>query len=112
MSVEVRSERLCFHFRRLWFRIEDSQRPTCTPHPDAPIVLRSRSASFPLQEGFGRFAMNVQNGWRHHTATAYLRPAKSRPNLKVCAPTSNHAPSASHLSFPGSMYLPFRPLLP
>jgi choline dehydrogenase/4-pyridoxate dehydrogenase len=35
------------------------------------------------QEGFGRWQMTVRDGRRCSTADAYLRPALSRPNLKV-----------------------------
>ncbi len=35
------------------------------------------------QEGFGRMDMTVERGVRASTANAYLRPAMSRPNLKV-----------------------------
>lgn len=34
-------------------------------------------------EGFGRVQFTIHNGRRDSVATAYLRPAKSRPNLKV-----------------------------
>ncbi len=51
----------------------------------------SRTAGYPqtddyngaLQEGFGRLQMTIENGRRASTATAYLRPALKRPNLKV-----------------------------
>ncbi len=36
-----------------------------------------------LQEGFGPMHMTVRNGVRWSAADAYLRPAQSRPNLKV-----------------------------
>lgn len=35
------------------------------------------------QEGFGQMHMSVKNGVRWSTANAYLKPAKSRPNLTV-----------------------------
>jgi choline dehydrogenase len=35
------------------------------------------------QDGFGRYQCTQQNGMRCSTAVAYLRPAMSRPNLKV-----------------------------
>ena len=35
------------------------------------------------QEGFGRLQMTIRNGRRCSAATAYLRPALRRPNLKV-----------------------------
>ncbi len=51
----------------------------------------SRTAGYPqtddyngaVQEGFGRLQMTIENGRRASTATAYLRPALKRPNLKV-----------------------------
>lgn len=36
-----------------------------------------------MQEGFGAMHMTVKDGVRWSTANAYLRPAMSRPNLKV-----------------------------
>lgn len=36
-----------------------------------------------VQEGVGYFQLNVRNGWRCSTASAYLRPARGRPNLDV-----------------------------
>jgi choline dehydrogenase len=35
------------------------------------------------QEGFGRMDMTIRDGRRWSTATAYLRPARGRPNLTV-----------------------------
>ncbi len=35
------------------------------------------------QEGFGLYQVNQKGGRRHSTARAYLKPALSRPNLKV-----------------------------
>ena len=51
----------------------------------------SRQAGYPAtsdyngfqQEGFGRMGISVHNGRRWSTANAYLKPALSRPNLKV-----------------------------
>lgn len=37
----------------------------------------------PIQEGFSRLQMTIANGRRVSAATAYLRPALRRPNLKV-----------------------------
>jgi len=39
------------------------------------------------QEGFGQMHMTVKNGVRWSTANAYLKPAKSRPNLTVIPDT-------------------------
>jgi choline dehydrogenase-like flavoprotein len=41
------------------------------------------------QEGFGRSQYSIRNGHRSSTATAYLKPARSRPNLTVV--TGAHA---------------------
>ncbi|MBU2963193.1 choline dehydrogenase [Citreicella sp. C3M06] len=35
------------------------------------------------QEGAGYFQVTTRNGWRSSAATAYLKPARKRPNLKV-----------------------------
>jgi choline dehydrogenase len=35
------------------------------------------------QEGAGYYSLNIKNGFRSSTATAYLRPARKRPNLTV-----------------------------
>ncbi|CAG2148414.1 GMC family oxidoreductase [Cupriavidus numazuensis] len=35
------------------------------------------------QEGVGYYQLTTRNGWRCSTAVAYLRPARSRPNLRV-----------------------------
>ena len=51
----------------------------------------ARAAGFPVtddyngrqQEGFGRGQYTIRGGYRSSSATAYLRPAKSRPNLDV-----------------------------
>ncbi len=55
------------------------------------FVEAARQAGYPLtddvngqaQEGFGRMDMTVKDGVRWSTANAYLKPALSRPNLKV-----------------------------
>lgn len=57
----------------------------------------SREAGYPqtadyngaVQEGFGRLQMSIRDGRRCSAATAYLRPALKRPNLKVI--TAAHA---------------------
>jgi len=36
-----------------------------------------------VQEGAGYFQITARNGWRSSSATAYLKPAKNRPNLKI-----------------------------
>ena len=35
------------------------------------------------QEGVGYYHLSTRNGWRCSTATAYLEPARGRPNLRV-----------------------------
>jgi choline dehydrogenase-like flavoprotein len=41
----------------------------------------------PSPEGYGLRQGTIRNGWRDSTATAYLRPARSRPNLTVLTRT-------------------------
>ncbi len=45
--------------------------------------IRSDDVNGYCQEGFGRMDMTVKNGVRWSTADAYLKPAMSRPNLRV-----------------------------
>ncbi|ARP63765.1 MULTISPECIES: GMC family oxidoreductase [Mesorhizobium] len=55
------------------------------------FATASRDAGYPqtddyngaIQEGFGRLQMTIANGRRCSTATAYLRPAMRRGNVKV-----------------------------
>ncbi len=55
------------------------------------FIQAGRQAGYPLtddyngrcQEGFGAMHMTVKNGIRWSAANAYLKPARSRPNLKV-----------------------------
>jgi choline dehydrogenase len=49
------------------------------------------------QEGFGRMDMTIHNGRRWSTATAYLRPALGRPNLRV-----EHGAHATRVLFEGT----------
>lgn len=37
----------------------------------------------PMQEGAGYFQVTARNGWRSSSATAYLKPVRKRPNLKI-----------------------------
>ena len=37
----------------------------------------------PTQEGFGHYDVNIHRGRRWNTSSAYLRPARARPNLTV-----------------------------
>src|SRR5436309_6276141 len=39
----------------------------------------------PAQEGFGPYQLTIHNGRRWSAASAYLRPALARPNLKVAS---------------------------
>ncbi|HZL31739.1 MAG TPA: GMC family oxidoreductase N-terminal domain-containing protein [Pseudolabrys sp.] len=41
------------------------------------------------QEGFGYYQWTIKNGWRNSTAVAYLKPARSRSNLRII--TGAHA---------------------
>ncbi|MCC6775201.1 MAG: GMC family oxidoreductase N-terminal domain-containing protein [Hyphomicrobiales bacterium] len=51
----------------------------------------ARNAGFPVtddyngeqQEGFGRGQYTIRNGYRSSAATAYLKPARRRPNLEI-----------------------------
>lgn len=45
--------------------------------------LKTEDVNGYCQEGFGRMDMTVKNGVRWSTANAYLKPAMTRPNLKV-----------------------------
>ncbi len=46
-------------------------------------VARTDDFNGALQEGAGYFQLNTANGWRVSSATAYLKPARRRPNLRV-----------------------------
>ena len=46
-------------------------------------VRRNDDFNGPTQEGIGYYQLNTKNGWRSSTASAYLKPAKRRPNLRV-----------------------------
>jgi 4-pyridoxate dehydrogenase len=63
-----------------------------SPDPIFPAwVEAAKAAGFratgdfngPSGEGFGRVQFTVRNGRRHSAATAYLRPALRRPNLRL-----------------------------
>ncbi|MEQ8666619.1 MAG: choline dehydrogenase [Rhodospirillales bacterium] len=45
--------------------------------------IRTEDCNGHMQEGFGPMHMTVKDGVRWSTANAYLRPAMSRPNLRV-----------------------------
>lgn len=71
-------------------RVSDT--PTWMPLSEA-FLEGGRQAGYPItddfngaqQEGFGVLQMTVHGGRRWSTATAYLRPALSRPNLTVAS---------------------------
>lgn len=46
-------------------------------------IPRSRDYNGARQEGAGLFQFTIKDGKRHSTATAFLKPAMGRPNLKV-----------------------------
>ena len=46
-------------------------------------VRRTEDFNGEEQEGAGYFQLNTHEGWRCSTATAYLKPAMRRPNLRV-----------------------------
>ena len=49
----------------------------------ASSVSRTDDFNGANQEGAGYFQLNTADGWRVSTATAYLKPARHRPNLRV-----------------------------
>ena len=61
-----------------------------SPFYDA-LIEAGRQAGYPVtedfngveQEGFGRYDLTISNGRRWSTASAYLDPARSRPNLTI-----------------------------
>jgi choline dehydrogenase len=46
-------------------------------------IPRSPDFNGPSQEGVGYYSLFTQNGWRSSSATAYLREAERRPNLRI-----------------------------
>ncbi|HEX6321338.1 MAG TPA: GMC family oxidoreductase N-terminal domain-containing protein [Burkholderiales bacterium] len=46
-------------------------------------IPRTRDFNGASQEGAGYYRLFTRNGWRSSSATAYLRPAERRPNLRV-----------------------------
>ncbi|WP_182911554.1 GMC family oxidoreductase [Paracoccus sp. JM45] len=63
-----------------------SQNPLCDAY-----IQAAEQAGIPAnsdyngrqQEGAGYFQVTTRNGWRSSAATAYLRPARKRPNLHI-----------------------------
>jgi len=61
------------------------------PEISKAFIEAAKQAGYPFnpdyngksQEGFGYYQVNQRNGRRWSAADAYLRPARSRPNLKV-----------------------------
>jgi choline dehydrogenase len=63
-----------------------AHRDLCDRFIDAAIaagIPRNDDFNGPEQEGVGYFQLTMQNGLRCSSATAYLKPARRRPNLKV-----------------------------
>ncbi|MEO8187878.1 MAG: choline dehydrogenase [Burkholderiaceae bacterium] len=46
-------------------------------------VPRNDDFNGPTQQGAGYFQLTTWRGWRSSAATAYLRPARGRPNLRI-----------------------------
>ncbi len=46
-------------------------------------IPRNDDFNGPTQDGAGYFQLTTHNGWRSSAATAYLKPARRRPNLRV-----------------------------
>jgi choline dehydrogenase len=63
-----------------------AHRDLCDRFIDAAIaagIPRNDDFNGPEQEGVGYFQLTMRNGLRCSSATAYLKPARRRPNLKV-----------------------------
>jgi choline dehydrogenase len=46
-------------------------------------IPRNDDFNGPTQDGAGYFQLTTHNGWRSSAATAYLKPARRRPNLRI-----------------------------
>ncbi len=46
-------------------------------------IARNDDFNGATQEGVGYYQLSTRKGWRCSTATAYLKPAKKRPNLRI-----------------------------
>ncbi len=72
----------------VWIKRAKLQLPVCDLFLEA-----ARDAGFPIvddsnagaREGFGRMDVNIRDGQRYSSASAYLDPARGRPNLTVIA---------------------------
>lgn len=63
-----------------------THRDLCDRFIEAAIaagIPRNDDFNGPEQEGVGYFQLTMRNGLRCSSATAYLRPARRRPNLKI-----------------------------
>ena len=63
-----------------------AQRGLCDRFIDAAVaagIPRNDDFNGPEQEGVGYFQLTMRNGLRCSSATAYLKPARHRPNLKI-----------------------------
>lgn len=63
-----------------------ARNPICSAFIEAAVEAghpASDDFNGPTQEGFGHFDCTIRNGRRWSTATAYLKPAKNRSNLRI-----------------------------
>jgi choline dehydrogenase len=63
-----------------------SANPLCDAYIDAAAeagIPRNPDYNGKVQEGAGYFQVTTKNGWRSSAATAYLKPARGRENLKI-----------------------------
>ena len=61
-------------------------REICRAYIDAAVeagIPRNHDFNGPEQEGVGYFQVTARGGWRCSAATAYLKPARRRPNLHI-----------------------------
>ena len=59
---------------------------------------RNKDYNNGTQEGFGYYQVTMKNGKRWSTARAFLDPARSRPNLKICLLYTSPSPRDGLLS--------------
>jgi choline dehydrogenase len=70
----------------LWVRLFEETDPACAATLEALVALGVppiADYSLGVTEGVGLTQATQKRGWRHSVASAYLRPALRRPNLKV-----------------------------